>query len=126
MMDLIFRIYSLAEKQYKLLLLLIAISAYFFNVYNGIIYIIGLSIIYFLLDFEFINKIFKFNKEYLMKELIVIIFLFSITDIVFYYFTTDYVIRPGVPLDENIKAIIFLLVTFFVMLMKNEKIKNKK
>lgn len=126
MMDLIFRIYSLAEKQYKLLLLLIAISAYFFNVYNGIIYIIGLSIIYFLLDFEFINKIFKFNKEYLMKELIVIIFLFSVTDIVFYYFTTDYVIRPGVPLDENIKAIIFLLVTFFVMLMKNEKIKNKK
>lgn len=126
MMDLIFRIYSLAEKQYKLLLLLIAISAYFFNVYNGIIYIIGLSIIYFLLDFEFINKIFKFNKEYLMKELIVIIFLFSITDIVFYYFTTDYVIRPGVPLDENIKVIIYLLVTFFVMLMKNEKIKNKK
>lgn len=126
MMDLIFRIYSLAEKQYKLLLLLIAISAYFFNVYNGIIYIIGLSIIYFLLDFEFINKIFKFNKEYLMKELIVIIFLFSVTDIVFYYFTTDYVIRPGVPLDENIKVIIYLLVTFFVMLMKNEKIKNKK
>lgn len=126
MMDLIFRIYSLAEKQYKLLLLLIAISAYFFNVYNGIIYIIGLSIIYFLLDFEFINKIFKFNKEYLMKELIVIIFLFSITDIVFYYFTTDYVIRPGVPLNENIKVIIYLLVTFFVMLMKNKKIKNKK
>lgn len=109
-MNILFKIISLPKKIYKFLIFISILLISILDLRLVLFYLALISLMYFLLEIDFINKIYKYNKENYMKKLILVLFLLSISESIFTILHINYNTTDMFSLRSTVNVIIILVI----------------